>query len=373
MQIGIPRERKTLEKRVALTPSGAKELIAHGHKVTIETGAGNGSHFSDAEYQSAGCQIADKLVHIWEKSDLVVKVKEPHEVEYPFFRPGLAVFAFLHLAGLPELTQALLRGGITGIAYELVQTPEKQLPLLEPMSEVAGKLAVQNGAYFLQSQNAGRGVLLGGTSTVAPAKVVIIGAGVAGRAACQVAAGMGASVVVFDINPSRLVALPSEFGPRVRGQQSTPEAIRKELKDTDLLIGAILVPGAAAPRVLTRAMIAALPKGAVFVDISVDQGGCAETTQVTSLQNPVYEVEGVLHYGVPNIPAQTPRTSTLALTNVTLPRIISLAERGIDECLRSNAELRSALNTYQGLLTNQAVAQAVGLSYTSIDKALGQP
>lgn len=370
MIIGVPKERKTLEKRIAITPDGAQELTKRGHKVLIEQGAGEGSFFEDSLYVKSGCQIVPTLKEVWQKSDLVVKVKEPHESEYEYFRPGLGLFDYLHLASMPEVTHALINGHVTGIAYELVKTPDQRLPLLEPMSEVAGKLSVLNGSYSLLSQNGGRGVLLGGTVEVAPGEVTIIGAGIAGRAACEIAVGFGASVTVFDIDSTKLETIKSQFGNRIKTLHSTKGSIERALSGTDLLIGAVLVPGAAAPRILTREMIRLMPKGSVFVDISIDQGGCAETIRPTSLDNPVYVEEGVVHYGVCNMPAQTPRTSTMALTAATLPYIIQLADNGIEASLKNNAALRGALNTYKGKLTNKAVSDAVKFEYTEIDKII---
>ena len=371
MIIGVPRERKTLEKRVALTPDGAHQLVEHGHRVLIEENAGLGADFSNDAYHEAGAEIVSTLKDVWTKSELVVKVKEPHETEYEFFRPGLALFDYLHLASMPDVTKAMLDGGMTGIAYELVQLPDGRLPLLEPMSEVAGKLSVLNGSFYLLSQNGGRGVLLGGAVGVPRCNVTIIGAGTSGRAACEMAFGMGAQVTVLDINTAKLEALKFHFSNQITTAYSTPAAIRRILQTTDLLIGAVLVPGAAAPRIITREMIKEMPQGSVFVDISIDQGGCAETIRATSLEDPVYQEEGVLHYGVCNMPAQTARTSTMALTSATLPYITQLADSGIQGALLKYPLLRNALNTHKGKLTNQAVSTAVGVEYTSIDAALG--
>lgn len=370
MIIGIPRERKTLEKRVALTPDGAQELVRRGHKVLIETNAGMGSHFTDQAYIEAGTSIVPTLKDVWTKSDLVVKVKEPHESEYEYFRAGLTLFDYLHLASMPDVTKAMLKGKITGVAYELVQTEDRRLPLLEPMSEVAGKLSILNGSYFLLSQNGGRGVLLGGTIGVRPGNVLILGAGIAGRAACEVALGMGASVTIIDIDYKKLEMIKFIFGNRVRTMNSTGGSMEREMEKADLLVGAVLVPGAAAPRIITRKMMKGMNRGTVFVDISIDQGGCAETSRATSLDSPVYEEEGVIHYGVCNMPAQTPRTSTMALTAATLPYIIKLADLGVEKALTQNKELRNAVNTHNGHLTNRAVSEAVGIDFSSVDEVL---
>jgi alanine dehydrogenase len=371
MIIGVPRERKTLEKRVAITPDGAHELVKHGHTVLIEEDAGVGSFFENQAYIQAGATIVSTLKEVWTKSDLVVKVKEPHESEYEFFRPGLMLFDYLHLASMPDVTEAMIKGKISGIAYELVQTQDHRLPLLEPMSEVAGKLSVLNGSYFLLSQNNGRGLLLGGVVGVPPAEVVIIGAGISGRAACNVALGMGAMVTILDIDSSKLDRIEAQFGNRARTVFSNREAIAREITRADLLIGAVLTPGAAAPKLVTRKMIKSMKKGSVFVDISIDQGGCAETIRPTSLQDPVYVEEGVTHYGVCNMPAQTPRTSTMALTAATLPYIIKMADLGFEKTMANVPELRNALNTHQGALTNKAVSDAVKARYTPIESALG--
>lgn len=371
MIIGIPKERKTLEKRIALTPDGADELIKHGHKVLIEAGAGLGSHFSDDAYKKIGCKIVASLKEVWTESELVVKVKEPHESEYEFFRRDLALFDYLHLASMPKVASAMLDGQITGIAYELVQSDDGRLPLLEPMSEVAGKLSVLNGAYYLLSQNGGRGVLLGGTIGVRPGNVLIVGAGIAGRAACEVALGMGARVTVCDIDHKKLERVKMQFGNSAKTLFSTKASLERECEKTDLLVGAVLVPGAAAPRIINRQMIKSMNAGAVFVDISIDQGGCAETIRATSLDEPVYVEEGVIHYGVCNMPAQTPRTSTMALTAATLPYIVKIADLGVEKALRQIKELRNAVNTHRGNLTNRAVSEALGIENTTIEESLG--
>lgn len=371
MIIGVPRERKTLEKRIALTPDGAHELVKHGHTVLIEQDAGLGSFFENKAYVDAGATIVPTLKDVWTKSELVVKVKEPHESEYEYFRPGLMLFDYLHLASMPDVTTAMIKGKVTGIAYELVQTAERRLPLLEPMSEVAGKLSVLNGSYFLLSQNNGRGLLLGGVVGVPPAEVVIIGAGIAGRSACNVALGMGAMVTIMDIDHAKLDRIEAQFGNRARTVFSNREAIAREITRADLLIGAVLSPGAAAPKLITRQMIKSMKKGSVFVDISIDQGGCAETIRPTSLDEPVFVEDDVTHYGVCNMPAQTPRTSTMALTAATLPYVVKIANMGFEGVMRNSAELRNALNTHNGMLTNKAVSEAVGIKYTPIEEALG--
>ncbi len=370
MIIGIPKERKTLEKRVALTPDGAFELVQAGHTVLIEQDAGLGSFFENELYKKAGAEIVATLAEVWQRSELIVKVKEPHESEYQYFRPGLAIFDYLHLAGLPAVADALLEKQVTGIAYELVQTHERKLPLLEPMSEVAGKLSVLNGAYFLLAQHGGRGVLLGGAVGVPPAEVVILGAGIAGRAACTVALGMGAQVSVLDIQHDPLDKIRSEFHGAVRTIYSTKASLARACEDADLLISAVLIPGARAPKLITREMIKSMPRGSVFVDISIDQGGSSETTRVTSLETPTYVEEGVIHYAVPNMPAQTARTSTMALTSVTLPYIKRLANHGVLPALKKYPDLAQALCTYQGKFTNAAVHAELGKSYLDLGDVL---
>lgn len=358
MQIGVPRERKTLEKRVAITPDGAKRLIAAGHSLLIERDAGLGSSFSDDDYRASGCTVVQTLAEVWKNAELVVKVKEPDESEFEFFRPDLTLFDYLHLASLPKVAQALLDAKVTAFAYETLRTQDGRLPLLEPMSIVAGKLSVLNGAYYLLSQNGGRGVLLGGAADAPPAKVVIIGAGIAGHAACLNAVGLGAHVTVVDISTQKLAAIQQEFGAAVTTVVSTPDSLREACRAADLLIGAVLIPGAATPRIITREIIRSLGPKAVFVDISIDQGGCSETSKPTNLDNPVYEVDGVIHYGVCNMPAQTPRTSTIALASATLPYILKLANEGPTKAVES-PEMRAALTCSDGALTNELTAQAL--------------
>ena len=370
MILGIPRERKTLEKRVAVSPDGALELAKRGHEVLIETNAGAGSGYADAEYDRAGCKVVDTLKEVWQKAELIVKVKEPHDAEYEYFRPGLVVFDFLHLAGLPELAKALVKHKVTSIAYELIQTKDMRLPLLEPMSEIAGKLAVMNGASLLLAQHGGSGILLGGSIGTLPAAVVILGAGAAGSMACEIAIGMGADVTVLDIDYRKLEQLRARFGSRVKTLHSTRSNISEQCQRADLLIGAVLVPGASTPCIVSREMISSMKKNSVFVDLSVDQGGCAETTETTSLANPTFDVDGITHYCVPNLAAQVPLTSTRALTAVTLPYILTIADTGVTTALKSFKEIRNALNTHNGMLTNKAVSDAVGIKYTTIEEAL---
>lgn len=371
MIIGIPKERKTLENRVALTPSGAKELVKRNHKVLLESGAGLGAHFSDNEYFSAGCEIINSLEEVWKRSELLVKVKEPHEEEYKFFREGLVVFDYLHLAGLPEVAKQLVAKKVTGIAYELVSYDGRLFPLLEPMSEVAGKLSVINGANHLLSHHGGRGLLLGGVVGVLPANVLIIGAGIAGRAACQAALGLGANVTLLDINQKQLEIAKNIYGNSLSTCISNEETLKDLAKNTDLLIGAVLVPGDKAPRVISQEIKSLMPKGSVIVDISIDQGGCVDGIRSTSLKEPTYVENNVIHYAVPNMPAQVARTSTLALTSATLPYIIELAEMGscenIVKQIKTNnpnkpkhAALSQALCTHDGGIVNEVIRRSVG-------------
>lgn len=370
MIIGIPRERKTLEKRVAMSPHGAAELVKHGHQVLIETNAGAGSLFEDSDYTSVGCKIVPTLKDVWTKSELVVKVKEPHESEFEFFRPGLVLFDYLHLASLPREAKALIDGKVSALAYELVETHDRRLPLLEPMSEVAGKLSILVGAYHLLQQNGGRGVLLGGTVGVPARRVTVVGAGISGRAAIESALGTGANVTVLDIDYKKLEQIKYFFNNRVRTIFSTKTALAEEIAKSDLVIGAVLIPGAAAPKIITREMIKGMKRGSVFVDISIDQGGCSETSRPTNLDNPVYVEEGVIHYGVCNMPAQTPRTSTMALTTATLPYIVKLANLGFTKAMEQVPDLRKSLNTHKGYLTNRAVGEALNIDAMHIDEAL---
>lgn len=363
MIIGVPRERKNLERRVAITPEGGRELVRRGHKVLIEKDAGTGSGFADSSYLHSGCTIVPQLSDVWSQADLVVKVKEPHESEFPLLRKETAVFTYLHLASLPDTAAALQEKKVTSIGYELVTLAGRRLPLLEPMSEIAGKLSIVNGGYHLLTQNGGSGVLLGGSIGVASGYVVVIGAGTAGMAACSTAAGMGAQVTVLDISHEKLEKVHWHFGAAVRGLYSTPSVVEQECARADLLVGAVLIPGAATPRILTRNTIGLMKPGSVFVDISIDQGGCSETSKPTLLEKPTYVDSGVVHYGVCNMPSQTARTSTLALTSVTLPYIVRLADSGILNALRTVPELRGALNTFDGVLTNEAVGSALKKSW----------
>lgn len=369
MRIGIPKELKAEETRVAITPSGVAALVAHGHQVLIEQGAGVGSSIPDALYQSAGAQILPSAAAVWEHAQLVMKVKEPLPVEYPFLRPGLIVFTYLHLAAAEELTRTLLEKQVTAVGYETIQLDDRSLPLLAPMSEVAGRLAIQVGAWCLQAQNGGRGVLLSGASGVKPAYVVILGGGIAGASACQVAVGVGARVSILDINPARLRYVHDILGGHVTTVMSNHANIEEEATAADLVISSVLVPGARTPKLLSRALFRGMNPGAAFVDIAIDQGGSAETSRPTAHHDPIYREEGVVHYCVTNMPAIVPHTSTFALTNVTLSYALELADKGL-KALRDNPALRRGLNTLEGKVMHPGVAAAFGLPCANVDELL---
>ena len=356
--IGVPKEIKDHETRVALAPSGISSLHEAGHEVLVEAGAGEESSISDQEYQQAGAIVVDAAKDVWGQAELVVKVKEPQPAETVYFRPGLTLFAYLHLAPLPELTERLLRSRVIAVAYETIRTGNGSLPLLEPMSEVAGRLSVQLGAQYLERYNRGRGVLLGGVPGVPPAEVVILGGGIVGSNAAKVALGTGAKVTVVDKSLPRLRQLDDMFLGRLTTLASNPTTVAQAVQKADLVIGAVLIPGASAPKLIQAKTIPGMKKGAVIVDVAIDQGGCAETSRPTSLSDPVFEVDGVLHYCVPNIPALVPHTSTLALTNATLPYLHQLADQGVERALAESAVLQSGVNTYRGELTCAAVAKS---------------
>ena len=367
MIVGLPKEIKDNEYRVGLTPAGVRALTDAGHKVTVEKNAGEGSGFDDALYQKAGAQIIDSADDVWAGADMVVKVKEPIEPEYPRMREGQLLFTYLHLAPDHELTAQLLKRKVTGIAYETITDRKGMLPLLTPMSEVAGRMAIQVGAHYLEKMAGGRGILLGGVPGVPAARVVILGGGVVGTNAAKIAVGMGAHVTIIDNNLDRLRELDDIFLSKISTLASSAYMIHDAISSADLIVGAVLVPGAAAPRLVTRNMLKDVPNGSVIVDVAVDQGGCIETTHPTTHSNPTYYVEGVLHYCVANMPGAVPRTSTFALTNATLPYTLKLANQGFLEAIRSDAGLKAGVNTFAGHCTYQAVAEAQSLAYTSID------
>ncbi|MCB0323566.1 MAG: alanine dehydrogenase [Bdellovibrionales bacterium] len=363
MIIGVPRERKSGEGRIALTPDWTSELVRDGHQVLIETGAGVLSGFTDDEFVAAGATIAASLQEVWGRAELLVKVKEPAPEEIPLFRDGLALFCFLHPAAQEQITRELMARGVTALDYDLLMLDDGRLPILEPMSVIAGKLAVQCGAYALQCDRGGRGVLLGGAPGVAPAEVLVLGAGSAGANAAEVAIGMGASVTIMDINSSRLQSF-SRPPFSARTVHSTPRALAREIERADLVVGAVLVPGARAPRLISRNQLTKMKRGSVLVDISIDQGGVAETSRPTTLAEPTYVEEGVVHYCVPNMPAMVPHTSTEALTMATGRWLKQLANEGIEANIRKSAALRSSLITYQGKLTHPVVGEALGIEAT---------
>jgi alanine dehydrogenase len=365
--VGLPKEIKDNEYRVGLTPAGVRALSDSGHQVIVEKSAGEGSGFEDSLYQKAGGQIIDSADDVWADAEMIVKVKEPIEPEYPRMRAGQLLFTYLHLAPDRKLTDQLLKRKVTGIAYETITDRKGGLPLLTPMSEVAGRMAIQVGAHYLEKMAGGRGILLGGVPGVPAARVVILGGGVVGTNAAKIAVGMGSHVTIIDNNLDRLRELDDIFLSKISTLASSAYMIHDAISTADLIVGAVLVPGAAAPRLVTRSMLKDVPNGAVIVDVAVDQGGCIETTHPTTHSDPTYYVEGVLHYSVANMPGAVPRTSTFALTNATLPYAVKLANRGFFEAIRSDPGLKEGVNTFAGHCTYQAVAEAQGLPYTSID------
>ncbi|NKB87864.1 MAG: alanine dehydrogenase [Acidobacteria bacterium] len=370
MIVGAVTEVKPQENRVGLVPSVAQQLVSSGHTVLVQSGAGLGSSLSDADYVAAGATIVDGAAEVWEKSDLIVKVKEPVEAEYDYFRPDLILYTYLHLAPLPELTAALTEAQVTGIAYETIEAADGSLPLLVPMSEIAGRMSVQVGAHFLERANGGRGVLLGGVPGVNPADVVIVGGGIVGRNAARMAYGLGAHVTILDRNPRVLQYIDDLFGGRVNTIMSHAGTVAAWSARADLLIGAVLIPGAAAPHVVTAEHVTAMKEGAVIVDVSVDQGGCIATTRPTTHGEPIFLVDGVVHYGVTNMPGAVPRTSTFALTNVTAPYLEKLADEGAEAALRSDSLLAAGVNTYKGHITCEPVADHQGRPYTALETLL---
>ncbi|MGH8139714.1 MAG: alanine dehydrogenase [Steroidobacteraceae bacterium] len=360
MRIGVPKEIKVHEYRVGLVPAGVRELVAAGHEVLVETAAGNGIGVDDAQYRAAGASIAATAADVFGRSDLVVKVKEPQPLECEMLRPGQVLFTYLHLAADPAQAKGLMKSGATAIAYETVTAPNGSLPLLTPMSEVAGRMSIQVGAASLQKANGGFGVLLGGVPGVQPAKVVILGGGVAGRHAAEIAVGMRADVTIVDRSLDRLRELSATFGSTLLTAYSTTETIERLVRDADLVVGAVLIAGAAAPKLVTRAMLGTMKRGAVLVDISIDQGGCFETSRPTTHAEPTFVVDGVIHYCVANMPGAVPRTSTFALTNATLPYVRALADLGWQAALKRDAGLASGLNVHAGEITHDVVARALG-------------
>ncbi|WP_018682264.1 alanine dehydrogenase [Actinokineospora enzanensis] len=370
MKIAVPREIKNHEYRVALTPAGAHELTSRGHDVFVEAGAGLGSAITDEEYAAAGAKLLATADDVWAEGDLVLKVKEPIAAEYAYLRAGQTLFTYLHLAADEPLTRALLAAGTTAIAYETVQTANGALPLLAPMSEVAGRLAPQVGAFALMKPSGGRGVLPGGVPGVLPARVVVIGGGVAGINAATIALGMGADVQVLDTNVDRLRQVDAQFNGRIRTVASNRLAVEEAATSADLVIGAVLVPGAKAPKLISNELVSRMNPGSVLVDIAIDQGGCFEDSHATTHADPTYQVHNSIFYCVANMPGAVPRTSTYALTNVTLPHAIALADHGWHTALTANQSLALGLNTHQGSLTNAPVAEAHNLPATPLESVL---
>ncbi|MEJ2201634.1 MAG: alanine dehydrogenase [Desulfuromonadaceae bacterium] len=363
MIIAVPKEIKTREYRVGMTPSGVRTLFEDGHQILLETGAGLGSGITDEQYRAVGAELVDSATELYARAELIVKVKEPRPAEYELLRRGQVLFTYLHLAPAPELTRALLERQVTGTAYETVQSLDGSLPLLHPMSEVAGRMAVQVGAYFLQKENGGKGVLLGGAPGVRPGKIVILGGGTVGSNALRIAVGVGADVTVIDLDSRRLRALDDHYGNRIHTLISNAQNIEAEVRRADLLIGAVLITGARAPLLVKRERLKEMEPGSVIVDVAVDQGGCVETIHPTTHDAPVYTVDEVLHYGVANMPGAVSRTSTYALTNVTLPYVRRIAAQGLSKAAAADEALRRGINTFDGALCNQAVAAAQDLSW----------
>jgi len=370
MKIGVPKEIKTNENRVALVPAGAEAFVAAGHTVMMEKGAGEGSGFTDKDYTSVGAKIGADADAVWREAEMIMKVKEPIAIEWPRMRRQQLIFTYFHFAADEKLTRAHLDSGAVCIAYETVELPSRELPLLTPMSEVAGRMAVQEGAKYLEKLYGGRGVLLGGVPGVAPAKVVILGGGIVGINAAKMAAGLGAKVTVLDLDLERLRYLSDVMPANVTLIYSNRHNILEQISTADLVVGAVLIPGAVAPRLIRREDLKKMQPGAVIVDVAIDQGGCVETIKATTHENPTYVVDGIIHYGVANMPGGVPRTSTLALTNATLPYAMQLANKGWKQALKENPALKMGLNVVDGKVTYAAVAEAFGLPFTPPDSYL---
>ncbi len=370
MIVGVVKEIKPEENRVALTPAGASVLVSHGHEVWVERGAGAGSGMSDREYAQAGARVARAAREVWSRAEMILKVKEPLPAEYRYLRPGLVLFTYLHLAANPELVRELCRRGVRAVGYETVELDDGSLPLLAPMSEVAGRLSIQVGAWCLQKQTGGIGILLSGASGVRPGKVVVLGAGTAGSNAAQIAFGLGAHVSVIDANPAKLRYLHDILGGHITTVMSNRANIEEEVRSADLLIGAVLVPGARAPRLVTRSMVRRMRPGSAIVDISIDQGGCVETSRPTTLESPTFVAENVVHYCVTNMPSIVPRTSTYALTNATFAYALEIADKGLRRALLENVPLRRGVNVYDGHVVHPGVAAAVKAPAVALEDLL---
>jgi len=372
MLIGVPKEIKNHEYRIGLTPSGARELISHGHKVMVQNDGGKSIGLTNEMYQKAGAEIVATAEEIFARADMIIKVKEPQPVECKMLRPGQLLYTYLHLAPDPEQTKALVASGCTAIAYETVTDRKGGLPLLAPMSEVAGRMSIQAGAHALEKAQGGSGVLLGGVPGVKPAEVLVIGGGVVGINAARMAMGLNAHVTILDRSLDRLKYLDEVYGDRLTTIYSTHDAIEERLPDTDLVIGAVLIPGAAAPKLVSRAQLSLMRPGSVLVDVAIDQGGCFETSKATTHQNPTYEVDGIIHYCVANMPGGVARTSTFALTNATLPFAVQLANKGPKKAMLDDEHLLNGLNIHAGKVTYEAVAHDLGYTYVSARDALSQ-
>jgi len=371
MIVGVPKEVKDRENRVGMTPAGIAEIVARGATALVERDAGSGSGYADSEYERAGAAIIPDAAEVWGRAEMVIKVKEPTHAEYGFLRPGLVLFTYLHLAADEPLTRALLDSRTTGIAYETVQLASNFLPLLNPMSEVAGRMSIQVGAHYLEKTYNGRGMLLGGVPGVAPAKVAIVGGGAVGTNAAQVALGMGAHVTVLEKSIERMRYLSEVFTGHLTTLYSTAHAVAESVAEADVVIGAVLIPGARAPRLVTEPMVRAMRAGSVVIDVAIDQGGCIETARPTSHSDPVYDVGGVTHYCVTNMPGAVPRTSTQALTNATLPYVVALVTQGMERAVGRDAALAKGVNTYDGRCTEAPVASAFTIPYTPLHDLLG--
>ena len=366
MKVGIPKEIKNNENRVGMTPSGVAELVKHGHSVVVQHTAGEGSGFSDEEYSRAGASILANIEDVYAEAEMIVKVKEPIEPEYKLIRKGQVLFTYFHFACDRPLTDAMLQSGATCIAYETVEKDDRSLPLLIPMSEVAGRMATQNGAYYLQKTKGGKGKLMAGVPGVKPAKVLVLGGGTVGEAAARIAAGMGADVTITDVSLPRLKQLAAELPANVHTLYSSEHNIRKELPDVDIVIGSVLIPGDAAPKLITRDMLSLMEPGTVLVDVAIDQGGCFETSCPTTHSEPIYIIDGIVHYAVANIPGAVPNTSTTALTNATLRYALALADKGWQQACRDDKSLLRGVNIVGGKCTYEAVAKVWGLPYTPL-------
>ena len=367
MKVGVPKEIKNNENRVGMTPSGVAELSKRGHTAFVQHTAGEGRGFSDEQYKAVGAQILPAIEDIYAQADMIVKVKEPIEPEYPLVRKGQVVFTYFHFACEKELTEAMMKSGAICIAYETVERDDRSLPLLIPMSEVAGRMAAQNGAYYLQKTKGGKGKLMAGVPGVKPAKVLVLGGGTVGEAAARIAAGMGADVTITDVSLPRLKQLAAELPANVHTLYSSEHNIRQELPAVDVVIGSVLIPGDAAPKLITKEMLSLMEKGTVLVDVAIDQGGCFETSHPTTHSEPVYDIDGIIHYAVANIPGAVPNTSTIALTNATLRYAIALADKGWKQACRDDRSLARGVNMVDGKCTYEAVAKVWGLAYTPLE------